>query len=151
MTEQEWIQIIASFAGAVGFALLFGLHGWQLPVTALGSGLTWGLCILGQHLGWNVFCSVFAASLFGSLYSVCMSRLLKVPKTGMFISVLIALIPGNGLYQTMRYVVDGKSDAFIACGLETLITSFAIASGMVVVLVIDTAVRRARTARISGK
>ncbi|MBQ9805344.1 MAG: threonine/serine exporter family protein, partial [Clostridia bacterium] len=36
------IQVVTSFTGSIGFSLLFGLRGKQLPVAAAGASVTWG-------------------------------------------------------------------------------------------------------------
>ncbi len=142
MTAFEWVQILTSFTAALGFSLIFGLHGRQLPVAAVGSALTWLVCLAGGHSGMDSHWCVFIASLFGSVYSAAAAKLLKMPKTVFLFAVLISLIPGSGLYQTMRFAVDGELEQFLLCGIDTLLTSFAIAFGMIVVLAADAAIRR---------
>ncbi len=151
MTMQHWIEVLTALTGAFGFCLIFGLHGKQLPVASIGSALTWLVCIGGELLAWPLFWSLFAAALFGSVYSAVAARLLKIPKTAFFISVLIALIPGGSLYHTMRHALDGNMEQFFKYGMETVLSAFAIASGMILVLVADATTRHLQQKKHRGK
>lgn len=144
MTGQDWIVLATGITGTVGFALLFCLHGKQLPVTAAGGALTclcWLICL---HYGMKSFFALLLASCIGSGYSAVVSRVLKTPKTVFQLAVMISLVPGKGLYQTMRYAVDGAWDTCFASAIATLVDVLGIATGMVIVLIIEKAVQGIR-------
>lgn len=140
MTGQDWIVLLMGTIGTVGFALLFSLHGKQLPVVALGGALvclSWILCLKG---GMQSFYALLIASFLGSGYAAVVSRLLKTPKTVFLLAVVISLVPGKGLYQTMQYAVDGAWNACFSAGIGTLADVLGIATGMVIVLIVEKAV-----------
>ena len=90
------------------------------------------------------FFALLLASCLGNGYSAVVSRVTKTPKTVFMLAVMISLVPGKGLYQTMRYAVDGVwSDCFTA-GISTLVDILGIATGMVVVLIVEKAVHEIR-------
>ena len=132
----ELIQIIASFLGAIGFSLIFGLHGRQLPISAIGAALTWLVYLAVHALGGGIFISTLMASIFGSIYVEVLARVIKVPKTVLLFSVLVSLIPGRDLYNTMRFAISFAWSRFATSGLVTAQYAFAIALGIVIVQVL---------------
>lgn len=142
MTGHEWMLLLTGTAGTAGFALLFCLHGRQLPVTALGGALTCLVWILCLKNGMQSFFALLLASALSSGYSAVASRLLKTPKTVFLLAVIISLVPGRGLYQTMRFAVDSDWENCFATGIGMLSDMLGIATGMVIVLIIEKAVQR---------
>lgn len=132
---KELIQLVASFAGAIGFSLIFGLHGRQIVLAGVGSACTWGCCLLAEFFGCSLHLAIFLAAVFGSFYSEFLAKILKVPKTVFLFSVLISLIPGSNLYLAMRYAIEMNSDLAVANGMETLTAALAISLGIIVMLV----------------
>ncbi len=140
MTGQDWIVLLSGTVGTLGFSLLFCLHGRQLPVTAAGGALTCLLWLLCGKAGMNPFFAILLASFAGSGYSALISRLLKVPKTVFLLAVMISLVPGKGLYQTMRFAVDGAWSDCFSKAVSTFEEILGIATGMTLVLIIEKAV-----------
>ena len=132
----ELIQIIASFSGAIGFSLIFGLHGRQLPISAIGAAFTWLVYLVVHTFGGGIFVSTLVASVFGSIYVEVLARVIKVPKTVLLFSVLVSLIPGRDLYNTMRFAISFAWPRFASSGLITAQYAFAIAMGIVIVQVL---------------
>ena len=132
----ELIQIIASFTGAIGFSLILGLHGRQLPISAIGAAFTWLVYLAVHTFGGGIFISTLIASIFGSIYVEVLARVIKVPKTVLLFSVLVSLIPGRDLYNTMRYAIDGAWPRFASSGLITVQYACAIALGIVIIQVL---------------
>lgn len=134
---QDLILLLTGTTGTVGFAMLFCLHGKQLPVVAGGGALTCLVWLIALHLGVQSFFALLLASFFGSGYSALASRLLKVPKTVFLLAAVISLVPGRGLYQTMRYAVDGSWLLCFDSGIAMLSDILGIATGMVIVLIVE--------------
>ena len=132
----ELIQVITSFTGSVGFSLLFGLRKHQLPVAATGAALTWIVYLLVDHMGGGLFLANVVAATFAELYTEVFVRVLKVPKTVLTFSVVVSLIPGRALYQTMNCAVNSDFSGFLQNGMVTLSVAAAIAIGITVVLVL---------------
>lgn len=140
MTAQDWMMLLTGVIGTVGFSLLFCLRGRQLPVTALGGALTCFLWLFCIRFGMDPFFAILLASFLGSGYSAVVSKLLKMPKTVFVLAVLISLIPGKGLYQAMRYAVDGTWDACFSSAIATLSDVLGLATGMVLALILEKAI-----------
>lgn len=129
------IQVLMSFAGSIGFSLLFGLRGKQLPVAAIGAAITWGVYLVAEFFGAGVFFANVLAAVFAGLYTEVMVRFLKVPKTVLTFSVVVALIPGRALYRTMKYIFKNDYSNFVDNGIVTLSVAAGIAIGITIVLV----------------
>lgn len=154
MTGPDWIVLLTGTVGTLGFSLLFCLHGKQLPVTTVGGALTCLLWLFGGKAGMTPFFAILLASFIGSGYSALASRILKVPKTVFLLAVMISLVPGKGLYQTMRFAVDGAWGDCFSKAVSTLAEILGIATGMMLVLIIEKAVqgvRNGRAGKASGK
>lgn len=147
MTGQDWLVLLTGIGGTVGFALLFSLHGRQIPVTAFGGALTCLCWVLALRFGMKPFFAILLASSLGSGYATVVSRLLKTPKTVFLLSVMISLVPGKGLYQTMRYAVDANWSASFVCGISTLSEMLGIATGMLLALILEKGVNQLLTRR----
>ena len=129
------IQLIGSFVGAIGFSLIFGLHGKQILLAGVGSACTWGCYLLVCFFGCDAHLAVFFSSVFGSFFSEFLAKLLRVPKTVFLFSVLISLVPGSNLYLAMRYAIAKDAELAMANGIETLTVSLGISLGIIVMLV----------------
>lgn len=144
MTVQDWIVLLTGTVGTLGFSMLFCLHGKQLPVTMAGGALTCFLWLLCGKAGLEPFFAILVASFVGCGYSALLSRILKMPKTVFLLAVMISLVPGKGLYQTMRYAVDGKWSDCFSQAVSTLSEILGIATGMMLVLIIEKSIRGIR-------
>lgn len=140
MTLQDWIFLLTGTTGTFGFSLLFSLHGRQLPVTTAGGTLTCFLWLLCGKAGLDPFFAILVASFVGCGYCALASRLLKVPKTVFLLAVMVSLAPGKGLYQTMRLAVDRRWSDCFSQAVSTLADLLGIATGMMLVLIIEKSV-----------
>lgn len=134
--NKELMQIITAGIMAVGFGLLFGVYGKKLIWIGFGGALTW-LVYLGVFFisDENYGIATFAASFFGSYGATQLAQLLKAPKTVFLFPLLVSLVPGSDLYRTMQAVLDGNKERMTTYGMRTLIIAFAIAFGIIVMLV----------------
>ena len=63
-----------------------------------------------------------------------MARVNKNPATGYLMVGLLPLVPGGGLYYTMRYGIEGDMSNFLNKGLNTLGIAGSLAVGILLVL-----------------
>ena len=75
----------------------------------------------------------FLASLFASIYSETLARIVKVPATTFLIVSIIPLVPGGDLYRTMEYCINREIMQFASSALGTLGTAGSIALGILLV------------------
>ncbi|MBE6924707.1 MAG: threonine/serine exporter family protein [Ruminococcaceae bacterium] len=131
-------SLIPCFIGCLGFCILFNIHGFGVGMCALGGVLTWLVYCLTIHFGCSDLTGYFWATLFSAAYSETMARIRKCPAIGYLVVAIFPLIPGAGVYYTMRYAVMGEMDMFASQGMHTA----AIAGIMAVaILLVSTTVR----------
>lgn len=139
--EKEIIQLITAFIGSMGFCMLFRLRkGLWLPAAA-GGLLCWGFYLTGDHLWGKIFPAAFLASAFAALYAEAAARKLKAPATLFLIPAVVSLVPGGGLYYTMRYAVQGQMELSAMYGSETLQYVLGISCGMCIIWALFTTIR----------
>ena len=141
-------QCLVSFVGCAGFAILFNVHSWGLPLCAVGGCLTWAVYLLAMDATGNIYVANFWATAFAATYSEVMARIRKYPATSYLVISLFPLLPGAGIYYTMGYALEGNMSQALSKGLETAAVAGVMAVG---ILVISTAVRASSMWRASRK
>lgn len=129
---QMLIQMVTSFFGALGFAMLFHVHGIRKWQGALGGMLTWGVYLLTGLFTYSVFWGYTIAAAFATCYGEWMARREKTPATLFLVPAVIMMIPGGSLYNTMYYAMQGDYSGFAATGLNTMSMAAAISIGILI-------------------
>ena len=135
------IQCLVCLIGCAGFAILFNVHSWGLPLCAVGGGLTWAVYLLAMDATGSIFVANFWATAFAAAYSEIMARIRKYPATSYLVISLFPLLPGAGIYYTMGYALEGSFTLALHKGLETAAIAGVMAVG---ILLVSTAVRSLR-------
>ena len=125
------IQTVTGMIGSVGFAVLFGVRGKRLAVIALGSGAGWAVYLLCRAAGWSIFSGLLAASLFVAALSEILARIIRTPVILLLVPMLIPEVPGEALYYTMYYLVQGLKEEFSTYLTLVLTEAGAIALGII--------------------
>ena len=128
----EIIQVVASFAGSFGFALLYNLRGKKLWMAGISGMISW----ITYLIVWNQIPSIFVTNLIAAavatVYAETMARILKTPVTVFLITGIIPLVPGGNLYYTMNYVLAKQWHLSSLYGQKTLLIAIAVAGGIMV-------------------
>jgi len=133
-----WLEAIACCVSCYGFVVLFNIHGKGSLLCVLGGILTWiTYRFILQHSGDDLI-AYFWATIVASLYAEIMARIRKYPAISYLIISAFPLIPGAGVYYTMRHVINGNLDGFISQGMHTISIAGVMAVG---ILLTSTAVR----------
>ncbi len=83
----------------------------------------------------NVLAYFLATVLIGLSCELC-ARIMKRTATLFFTSAIVPLVPGVGLYNTMRYVVDGEYNKAVSTGVFTLLAICGIALAVTITSVL---------------
>lgn len=126
----SWIQLAAAFAGSVGFAMLFNIHGRKLLLASLGGLFSWGVYLLAKRFGQSDHLSAFCASVALTLYSEGMARAFHTPVTLFLVVSAIPLIPGASLYATAQAMMLQDWSFAAQKGLYTLLFSASMSAGI---------------------
>ncbi len=125
------LPCIYAFFSCAAFSVFFNLRVKWMPLTCLGGSLGWLVYLL---LGWqsDVY-AYFVATIVIALYSEVMARVCRVPVTLFLTTGILPLVPGAGMYYTMKYCASGDMAMFMETGVHTLALAGAIALGIVLV------------------
>ena len=132
------MQCVACFVGCVGFAILFNIHGPGILLCAFGGMLTWLAYSLFLLWGSGDIGAYFGATVIASAYAEAMARIRKYPAISYLVVSAFPLIPGAGVYYTMRCAVEGDITAFSDKGMHTVAIAGVMAVG---ILLVSTIVR----------
>lgn len=128
----EIIEIITSFLGTLGFAILFNVKGKRLIAASFGGFLSWTIfLLLGKIIPSEPVCYLLVSTLI-SFYAEIIARVLKTPTTTVLMTALIPLVPGASLYYTMAYALGSDVEKFLEKALATLQLAGALALGIVI-------------------
>ena len=142
MREYQIIQLISSFVGCLGFALLTKVRGRQILYGGIGGLLTCAVYIMALNLHFGLFTSVLMSSIFIAIYSEIMARINKAPATIFLTISAVPLIPGGNLYYMMYGLVTENQEMAKAQGLLALTTSLGLGLGIVIVAVLSKYIRK---------
>ena len=86
------VQVLAAWAGALGFSILFNLGGL----------LVWAAYDRLHLIFDSDYVCCFGAAAILQIYAECMARRQKTPVTVFLVAAMIPMIPGGPLYHTME-------------------------------------------------
>lgn len=142
-----FIELLVSFVGCLGFAIIFNIHGHGIALCVLGSSLTWLTYRIASGVGSDEIAAYFFAAAVASLYSEILARIRKYPAISYLVTAIFPLIPGAGVYYTMNYAVRGDMQNFSRQGIYTA----AIAGIMAVGILLSSTVVRMISARLLNR
>lgn len=133
-----WAQWLPCAIGCIGFGILFNIHGPGLLLCVLGGVLSWSIHLLVYRNTGNDFAGYFTSTLFAATYAEAMARIRKYPAISYLVVSIFPMIPGAGVYYTMRHAVDGDMALFASTGMHTAAIAGTMAVG---ILLASTTVR----------
>lgn len=120
------LPCIYAFFSCVGFCLVFNIHGPGILICGFGGALGWLTYLLSVCITDSVYIRFALAAVVITLYSEVMARVRRCPVTSYLIIALLPLVPGSGIYEAMRFCVQGDTARF----LSTLLRTFGIAGAL---------------------
>lgn len=132
------LPCLYAFLACVGFCFVFNVHGPGIAICGGGGALGWLIYLLAVFVTPNVMLRFLLASIAITLFSEIMARVRHCPVTGYLIIALLPLVPGGGIYDAMRYCVQGDTQLF----LSALVRTFGIAGALALGTVLGSSVLR---------
>lgn len=126
------MQLLACLVATVAYSALVKLPRRAVLATTLIAGAGYGLFLLLEK---NAIAYFLATLLIGVSSEIC-ARLMHRTATLFMTAAIIPLVPGVGLYRTMRYIVEGDEGMAVTTGTETILGLCGIALAMTVSTVI---------------
>ncbi|NLB20492.1 MAG: threonine/serine exporter [Clostridium sp.] len=130
------LELILAYFASLSFAFIFNLNPKAAFLSAFGGSIGWFFYSQGLLRFENTNTAYFLGAVALSYYSEIMARKTKTPVTSYITPALIPLVPGSGLYRTMLQSIDGNYNGAIIEGLTTLMSSGALAIGILMVFTI---------------
>jgi len=130
-------NFIYAYLSTMGFAVLFNAPRSSFLKSGFAGGLGWIIYIFTKNLSASIVAATFIASLVIAIIGEFFAIMDKNPITVYIIPGIIPLVPGFGLYNTMRSIVDRRFDLAANHGTEALLISISIAGALVIVLSIN--------------
>lgn len=133
VTDAFFLPCLWSFLACVGFGLIFNVQGVGILICGFGGALGWLVYLIAVN--WSasdIFCA-FLSAMSISAYSELMARIRRCPATGYLLIALLPLVPGAGIYYTMRHCISGNTDLFLSTLLHTVGFAAAISVGAMLV------------------
>ena len=127
-----WVTLVSFFA-TFGFCIAFNIRGKKIFFAALGGAISWFFYSLPLQMGVSEISSLFISSVIFSIYSEVLARIFKTPVTTFVVCALIPLVPGSGMYYTMREAISGNISKSLELGLSTLASAGTLALGVLFV------------------
>lgn len=133
-----WIEALAAFISGVGFTFLFNIHGNGKYLCGIGGVITWLTYRIAFMLSNDMIAAYFIGTAVAAVYAEIMARVRKYPAISYLVISAFPLIPGAGVYHTVKYAMGGNLAAASDKGMETLSIAAVMAVG---ILLVSTAVR----------
>ena len=133
LTPTFYIQLITSFFGSAGFALLFKMRPRYLPFAIVGGGLTYAAYYFGEFLTSSVFAAGFFGAAASALFSEICARVKRAPALVFLVPCAIPIVPGGSLYRTMLSLISQDFGNAWFYLMETLKVGIGIAGGIVTI------------------
>ena len=137
-TYADWITVLASLVGCIGFAIQFNVHGPGILLCALGGTITWFAYCVAYNNTHDVVMSNLLAAIVASVYAEIMARVRKYPAISYLVVSLFPLLPGAAVYFATNSIVTGDMDGFASKATQTIAIAGALAIG---ILIVSTIVR----------
>ncbi len=131
-SPSDWVQILCSGLGSVGFALFFLAKVDKLPLALLGGALSWTVYLVVFHWYPDVFTASAVAAACVCVYAECAARLVKAPAIVFMITAVIPLLPGSYLYYAITGLLTGDSAQFSLFGSRALAATLGVEGGILI-------------------
>lgn len=122
--------------GTLGFCYVLNAPIKKIPFIIIGAFISASIFELLNSNGISIFLSTMAASTAIGIYCEAVARIIKTPTTVILLPSTVPLLPGGSLYYTMRNLITGDTEGFIAFAVETILIGFGIAIGNIITSII---------------
>jgi uncharacterized membrane protein YjjB (DUF3815 family) len=124
---------LAAFIACIGFSVLYQIRGKKIIVASLCGFVAWAAYLIIFYFTKSEVISYFTAGAAVALYAETAAFIFKNPATLFLATGIIPTVPGLTIYKTMQACLFGDVNKFLACGIQTVKISLAIALGLILV------------------
>ena len=128
-----WEHFLFAAMATCGFSIFFNAPKKLLLPSSVVGGVGWIIyLVMSVHFD-NPLVYAFTAAIFIAVSSEIFARLLKQPAIVIIIPVILPLVPGISLYNTVLYTIQKKYELAASTGTRAIIISIGISLGILVV------------------
>lgn len=124
------LQFLAGVGSTVGYALIFNQPRRHLIPTGLIGAAGWILYLVAVGVGYGDAFASFLSAFLVTFLSQIAARMFKDPVMIFCIPGIMPIVPGAGMYRTMRAFVTHETALAAATGYATISMAGAIALGL---------------------
>ncbi|SHI52252.1 Uncharacterized membrane protein YjjB, DUF3815 family [Dethiosulfatibacter aminovorans DSM 17477] len=125
------LDFIFSFLCTFGFGVLFNIPRKQLVLASTGGAVGWTVYSLFLLQFDSIVMAAFTGALAVGMVSEIMAKLRRVPATVYVVPGIIPLVPGYGLYYSMKKIIESDYIEAMEVGTETVLVALAISSAVI--------------------
>ena len=128
-----WVlRALASFAGVLGFALMFNSP-WRMAVTAASVGAVANLARLGLvDAGVAIQAAAAGAALVVGLFAAYVAPRIHVPRVTIAVPAVVIMVPGAAAYRAVFFLSEGQTVQALAYGVQAALVVVALSIGLAV-------------------
>ena len=127
-------SVFIAAAACYGFCIIFNIRDKNMWYSIIGAALGWLAYLLIERMNIGGVIPYFISGVVVSLYSEILARIRHQPSTCFLIIGILPLVPGGGVYYTMKFWVQGNYIEFGERGMATLASAGAIALGIMFII-----------------
>lgn len=124
------LEFFVSTIAAIGFGLVFSIPLKILLVSGLNGGLGWLIYKIILNKFDSIYVATFVSALVIAVLSEILAKKLRYPASIFNFPGIINLCPGEAIYNTMYYFINGQREIAIASFYKALVIAGAIAFGV---------------------
>jgi len=140
-------HFLYAFTCTIGFAILFNTPKSSLIKAGFSGAIGWTVYTIANNSSPSIVFSTFAGAFFVALSGEIFAIIDKNPITVYIIPGIVPLVPGYGLYYTMRSILANDYGTAAERGSEAFMVAIAIAAALTIILSLN-AYRKRRLMRI---
>lgn len=124
------LRLVASFAGVLGFALLFNSP-WRMALVAAVIGMVANTVRLEMvDAGVAPQAATMVACVLVGLGAAWLARRVRVPRITVSVPAVVIMVPGAAVYRAVVALNDGEVDVAVQSGATALFVVISIAIGL---------------------
>ena len=136
------LDFVFSFLCTFGFGIIFNIPRKQLVFASLAGAAGWMVYSIFLVQFDEIVMAAFAGAFVVGLLSEFMAKARRVPATIFVVPGIVPLVPGYGLYYSMRKIIDSDYINAMGVGTETILVALAISSAVILTTSIGRKIRR---------
>lgn len=114
------VKIFGAFLAIYAFAILLETPRKYIFRSGIVGAIGGSAYLAAEMMGLDVLKASFVSALVAALVAHTFARVFKTPVTIFLIAGILPTVPGNGMYQTVHYIMEGNESRAVYYLIQTL-------------------------------